>query len=157
MRTIAEIKENPKLEIKQTSVDGVAGILHMTGLRKCTFVASWGGGWEHVSVCPENRCPDWDEMCRIKDMFWNDDEVVMQLHPAKNNYVNIMPNCLHLWRPIGQEKVENVGFAVTISFNTEQKVTPEYLEKMAKEIEELPPVNFRYFKNVRPIRSENFA
>ena len=54
-------------------------------------------------------------------------------------------------------KVENVGFAVTISFNTEQKVTPEYLEKMAKEIEELPPVNFRYFKNVRHIRSENFA
>lgn len=54
-------------------------------------------------------------------------------------------------------KVENVGFAVTISFNTEQKVTPEYLEKMAKEIEELPPVNFRYFKNVRPIRNENFA
>ena len=54
-------------------------------------------------------------------------------------------------------KVENIGFAVTISFNTEQKVTPEYLEKMAKEIEELPPVNFRYFKNVRPVRSENFA
>mgnify|MGYP001852088733 FL=1 len=54
-------------------------------------------------------------------------------------------------------KVENVGFAVTISFNTEQRVTPEYLEKMAKEIEELPPVNFRYFKNARPIRSENFA
>ena len=54
-------------------------------------------------------------------------------------------------------KVENVGFAVTISFNTEKKVTPEYLEKTAKEIEELPPVNFRYFKNVRPIRSENFA
>lgn len=53
-------------------------------------------------------------------------------------------------------KVENVGFAVTISFNTEQKVTPEYLEKMAKEIEELPPVNFRYFKNVRPIRRTNF-
>ena len=53
-------------------------------------------------------------------------------------------------------KVENVGFAVTISFNTEQKVTPEYLEKMAKEIEELPPVNFRYFKNVRPIRKTNF-
>lgn len=53
-------------------------------------------------------------------------------------------------------KVENVGFAVTISFNTERKVTPEYLEKMAKEIEELPPVNFRYFKNVRPIRRTNF-
>ena len=50
MRTIAEIKQNPKLEILQTIIDGISGILHMTGLRKCTFVASWGGGWEHVSV-----------------------------------------------------------------------------------------------------------
>ena len=75
MKTIKAIKENPKLEIKQTSIDGLFGILHMTGLRHCTVIASWGGGWEHVSVCPENRTPNWDEMCKIKDMFWNDDEV----------------------------------------------------------------------------------
>lgn len=48
MKTIKEIKENPKLEILQTSIDGISGILHMTGLRHCTVVASWGGGWEHV-------------------------------------------------------------------------------------------------------------
>ena len=103
MKAIKEIKENPKLEIQKQTIDGVEGVLHMTGLRHCTVIASWGGGWEHVSVCPANRPPDWAEMCAIKDMFWNDDEVVMQLHPAKNNYVNLMPNCLHLWRPIGQE------------------------------------------------------
>ena len=103
MKAIKEIKENPKLEILQTSIDGISGILHMTGLRHCTVIASWGGGWEHVSVCPSNRLPDWDEMCEIKDMFWNEDEVVMQLHPAKSNYVNLMSNCLHLWKPIGQE------------------------------------------------------
>ena len=44
MKKIAEIKENPKLEILQTGIDGISGILHMTGLRKCTFIASWGGG-----------------------------------------------------------------------------------------------------------------
>ena len=103
MKKIAEIKENPKLEIIQTGIDDISGILHMTGLRHCTVIASWSGGWEHVLVCPSNRPPDWDEMCAIKDMFWNDDEVVMQLHPAKSNYVNLMPNCLHLWKPIGQE------------------------------------------------------
>ena len=47
-------------------------------------------------------------------------------------------------------KVENVGFAVTISFETEQETTPEYLVRMANEIENLPPVNFKYFRNVRP-------
>ena len=103
MRTIVEIKQNQKLEIQKQTIDGVAGILHMTGLIHCTVIASWGGGWEHVSVCPSNRTPDWDEMNAIKDMFWNDDEVVMQLHPAKSNYVNLMTKCLHLWRPITQE------------------------------------------------------
>ena len=47
--------------------------------------------------------------------------------------------------------VENVGFAVVILFNTEQEPTLEYLKKMAKEIENLPPVNCRYFSNVRPM------
>lgn len=103
MKTIKEIKENPKLEIIQTGIDGISGILHMTGLRHCTVIAIWGGGWEHVSVCPSNRLPDWDEMCEIKDMFWNDDETVVQYHPAKSSYVNLMQNCLHLWRSIGQE------------------------------------------------------
>ena len=103
MKTIAEIKENTKLEIQKQTIDGVAGILHMPGLRHCTVIASWGGGWEHVSVHPSNRTPDWDEMCAIKDMFWNGDEVVMQFHPAKSNYVNLMLNCLHLWRPIEHE------------------------------------------------------
>ena len=32
MKKIAEIKENPKLKIIQTSIDGLSGMLHMTGL-----------------------------------------------------------------------------------------------------------------------------
>lgn len=34
-------------------------------------IASDGGGWDHVSIHPKNqkRCPSWDEMCAIKDMF----------------------------------------------------------------------------------------
>lgn len=59
--------------------------------------------WEHVSVSLENRCPNWPEMCFVKDLFWEDDEVVMQLHPAKSDYVNNHPYCLHLWRPLRAE------------------------------------------------------
>jgi hypothetical protein len=55
--------------------------------------------WEHVSVSLTNRCPNWPEMCFIKDLFWSDDEVVMQLHPAKKDYVNLHDYCLHLWKP----------------------------------------------------------
>lgn len=103
MKTFEEIKKNPKLEILRTGIDGGCGILHMTGLRRCTVIWSFGGGWEHVSICPKNRLPEWDEMCDVKDMFWNDDECVVQYHPPKSEYVNNMPNCLHLWKPINQD------------------------------------------------------
>ncbi len=59
--------------------------------------------WEHVSVSLPNRCPNWPEMCFIKDLFFAPDEVVMQLHPAKSEYVNNHNYCLHLWRPINAE------------------------------------------------------
>ena len=66
-------------------------------------IASSGGGWEHVSVSTAVRCPRWEEMQAIKEMFFEDEEVVMQLHPAKSNYVNNHPYCLHLWRPIHEK------------------------------------------------------
>jgi hypothetical protein len=39
-------------------------------------------------------------MCFVKDLFWDDEDCVMQLHPKKSEYVNNSPFCLHLWRPI---------------------------------------------------------
>lgn len=39
-----------------------------------------------------------NDMCMIKDLFFNEDEAVIQVHPPKAEYVNFMPNCLHLWR-----------------------------------------------------------
>lgn len=70
-------------------------------------MVSDGSGWEHVSVtvAPKNknatRCPTWTEMCYVKDLFWNKDEVVVQYHPAEKDYVSMHPYCLHLWKPIG--------------------------------------------------------
>jgi hypothetical protein len=55
-------------------------------------------GWEHVSVSRQDRAPTWAEMCAIKDLFWNDNECVVQFHPARKDYVNFHPHCLHLWR-----------------------------------------------------------
>lgn len=57
-------------------------------------------GWEHVSVSTRRRAPNWQEMCFIKNLFWHEDEWVVQYHPAKTDYVNMHPNCLHLWRPL---------------------------------------------------------
>jgi hypothetical protein len=58
------------------------------------------GNWEHVSVSLAHRTPNWTEMSWIKDLFWDDDEAVLQFHPPKREYVNLHPYCLHLWRPL---------------------------------------------------------
>jgi hypothetical protein len=56
--------------------------------------------WEHVSVSTEKRCPNWTEMCFVKDLFWEPEETVMQLHPPRSTWINQHPYCLHLWRPL---------------------------------------------------------
>jgi hypothetical protein len=55
--------------------------------------------WEHVSVSYPKRCPTWEEMCFIKDIFWDENETVIQFHPRKTDYVNTHKYCLHLWKP----------------------------------------------------------
>lgn len=54
--------------------------------------------FEHVSVSLAHRCPTWEEMCKVKDLFWDAEDVVVQFHPAKSDYVNLAKTCLHLWR-----------------------------------------------------------
>lgn len=64
-------------------------------------IASDEGGWEHVSVSFKYRTPTWEEMCAIKDLFWDGDDCVVQYHPPEDAYVNNHPYCLHLWKPRG--------------------------------------------------------
>lgn len=56
-------------------------------------------GWEHVSVSLAHRCPTWGEMARVKELFWEDEECVVQFHVPKSEHVNLHPHCLHLWKP----------------------------------------------------------
>jgi hypothetical protein len=55
-------------------------------------------GWEHVSVSTRRRNPNWQEMCFVKDLFWDETETVIQFHPPRSEYVNNHNFCLHLWR-----------------------------------------------------------
>ena len=104
MKTNEELKGATNLLIRQSSADGGCGEIWQGGRAYGSVIWSNGGGWEHVSVAPYKRShtPTWDEMCRLKDMFFHDDEVVVQFHPAKSDYVNNVPNCLHLWRPLNE-------------------------------------------------------
>lgn len=97
MKSIDEIRRALKY------VMPVAGKTYATEVTaagmKGSVVFGWEGKWEHVSFSPySKKTPSWDAMCELKDLFWNDDECVIQMHPKKSEYVNIKQNCLHLWR-----------------------------------------------------------
>lgn len=86
-----------KLAGSPSEIDGVYQITF--GDQRINLIASTGLGWDHVSVSLRFRCPTWDEMSYVKDLFWKGEEPVIQVHPAKTEHVNIHPFCLHLWKP----------------------------------------------------------
>ena len=104
MKKLESILNTPNLSVRSLSADGGIGEIWRAGKRFASVIWSSGAGWEHVSIAPYDRktVPSWDDMCRLKDMFFEDDEVVVQYHPAKSQYVNNLPNCLHLWRPLDE-------------------------------------------------------
>jgi hypothetical protein len=103
MKHIDEITQSD-LQIVRIGADGFqAYLLFPPSSEPAAVIASWGGGWEHVSMSFCDRCPTWSEMCKVKEIFWNDEECVVQFHPPKSKYVNNHPYCLHLWRKIGAE------------------------------------------------------
>jgi hypothetical protein len=60
-------------------------------------IASDGLGWEHVSVSIDReRTPSWDIMNHVKNLFWGEEDTVLQFHPPKSEYVNDCVGCLHL-------------------------------------------------------------
>lgn len=106
MKNVNEIKKDKRIKILRLNNDGFAGEVGLHGWRG-SVICSTGAGWEHVSVSPYQRriVPSWDDMCSLKDMFWHDEEAVIQVHPPKSEYVNNMPNCLHLWRCTYREMI----------------------------------------------------
>lgn len=101
MKALKHIRRASCLKVDQASFHRGKGTISV-GNWEGTVV--WGndeGGWEHVSVSPYNLTitPSWDDMCFVKDVFFDDEETVLQFHPKKSQYVNLGQNCLHLWRP----------------------------------------------------------
>lgn len=137
MKSLEEIKNNPRLRNFVWGEDGFSCEIGMAGWRG-SLICSTGAGWEHVSVSPYKHriVPEWDDMCKIKDIFWNDDEAVIQIHPPKAEYVNNQKNCLHLRRCTYKEMVLPPSILVGVrKGQTKAEVMKEIEEayKMAKQ------------------------
>lgn len=75
-----------------------AALIPGPALRGLRVIFSDGAGWDHVSVSTPGRPPTWEEMCFVKDLFFDPEECVVQFHPPASVYVNRHKSCLHLWR-----------------------------------------------------------
>lgn len=95
-----ELESRTDFKIISRSFDGGMGLFTKDAMKGMTVIWSYCNGWEHVSIDGKKRMPDWNEMCMLKDMFFKDDESCVQYHPPKSEYVNNIPYCLHIWRPI---------------------------------------------------------
>ena len=110
-------KENEKLEKYRVKTgewetnpnEGMHGLFfipnhsaHHPPLKVISSGCGDGTNREHVSVSLPNRTPSWEEMCKIKDLFWGEEETVIQFHPPRSEYVNNHPYCLHLWKKEGE-------------------------------------------------------
>lgn len=91
-----------KNNITRQTISDIKNGRHHILLQEETFRYQGIPHWEHVSVSLPSRSPTWEEMCLIKNLFWGEDETVIQYHPPKSEYVNNHQYCLHLWKPIGK-------------------------------------------------------
>lgn len=101
MKTIEEIRNTPRVMIEaETENDGMGGkVYDITTGKWLNFIFSYQMGWEHLSVSMPSKTPSWDQMCMMKDIFWNKDEACVQYHPKEEDYVNMHKHCLHIWKP----------------------------------------------------------
>jgi len=76
-------------------------IIPLTNGNTLTIIASDGLGWDHVSVSIKGaKLPSWNEMNTVKDLFWDQEETVVQYHPKKSEYID-NAQVLHLWKKQG--------------------------------------------------------
>jgi len=107
MRRMREIRRNPRISKAEGSCNMGSAEITLNGWAGSVVWsvdrADNGTVWEHVSVSPYDlgHTPTWDEMCEVKDIFFEDEEEAVQFHPKKSDYVNLQKNCLHIWRPAG--------------------------------------------------------
>lgn len=113
MRNIEELKKTLHLCVTGRLMDNGADRFHIyegwvdwPGFKgTVVFGYDEAGLMEHVSVSCMNRrkLPSWDDMAKLKNMFFYPEEMVVQIHPAESRYlhgVNGLDNVLHLWRPM---------------------------------------------------------
>lgn len=99
MKTPEDISKTSNLLIKENTEEGGCGFICYGSMKNWSVIWTRNKeGFDHVSVNGKGRTPSWEEMCKLKDMFFYDEEEAYQIFPKKSEYVNLATHCLHIWR-----------------------------------------------------------
>ena len=72
---------------------------------ECLVIVSQDGGYWHMSISHPSRYPTWDEIRDARYELVPDHVTMALLLPPREEYVNIHPNCFHLWEVTPDRKV----------------------------------------------------
>ena len=123
-------------------------------------LATTSYGWDHVSISvlttvkgkTKLRMARWEELEEIKMLFYNNDEPVMQIHPTKEEYVNMNEYVLHLWKPNTKELPTPPIITEVKDYNVIQiPKTNQYLRILHGEKEDWDCFEVQVIENKKPI------
>jgi len=65
-----------------------------------SVIYSVDSGRRHASIAHTSRYPTWDEIKEVRYSFFPDDCMVAMPLPPRSDYVNLHPNCFHLYEMV---------------------------------------------------------
>lgn len=64
---------------------------------ECKILTSIDDGHYHLSISHKSRYPAWDEIKAAREEHLPMDKTFAMYFPPSEEYVNVHPNCFHLW------------------------------------------------------------
>jgi hypothetical protein len=87
----------PRAEDQARYINEVNSYLRIYRYGACGVIVTKEYGKWHISVSRPDRLPSWDEIRDVRYAIAPDDVTMAMILPPKSSYINIHPNCLHLW------------------------------------------------------------
>ena len=68
-----------------------------TGILLLSIIATVDDGSMHISIACPDRYPTWQEITAVREWGFDPDTEVVMVLARRGEYVNLHPNCFHLW------------------------------------------------------------
>lgn len=71
--------------------------------------------WLHVSFSRSDRLPSWEDLKYVKEVLIGKDKLAVQLLPREDDYLNVHPYTLHLYRRVNGDTLSIAPKDVTVT------------------------------------------